>query len=133
MIKIAIPDDPLLLLEGLKNVLSAAEHIAIVGSYRTAATMLAGLEAQPIDVLLLDINLPDANSIELLPEIRALYPTMRIIILSVHNEYAVINGVMQEGASGYIQKNASADETLTAINFILEGKTLLCTQSRKMV
>jgi DNA-binding NarL/FixJ family response regulator len=133
MVKIAITDDHPLLLEGLKNVLATAPHIDVVGGYATASSMLEGLATRPADMLLLDINLPDANSLELLPSLRSSFPNMHIIILSVHNEYAVINGVMQEGANGYIQKNASADEILAAIDVVLTGKPFLCAQSRKVV
>ncbi|MFD2966024.1 response regulator transcription factor [Sphingobacterium bambusae] len=133
MTKIAITDDHPLLLEGLKNILSKEDYLEVVGGYADAASMMSGLQQHPAEILLLDINLPDANSMELLEQLLLLFPEMPIIMLSVHNEYAVINGVMQEGASGYIQKNASAEEIIAGIEQVLEGKKFLCAQSRKVI
>lgn len=133
MIKIAITDDHPLLLEGLKNILSKEEFFEVVGCYPDATTMHLALSNTIVDILLLDINLPDANSIELIKPLRLKYPDMRIIIISVHNEYAVINSVLQEGAQGYIQKNASVDEIITGVEQILKGNKFLCSQTRSIV
>lgn len=133
MIKIAITDDHPLLLEGLKNILSKEELLEVVGCFPDANTMHKSLTNTPVDVLLLDINLPDANSIELIRPLRIKYPAMHIIIISVHNEYAVINSVLQEGAHGYIQKNASVEEIVNGIEHILKGNKFLCSQTKMIV
>lgn len=133
MIKIAITDDHPLLREGLKNVLSNEDFLEVVDGYADAQSMIKGLSETPVDILLLDINLPDANSMELIGSLRSSYPEMHIIMLSVHNEYAVINSVLQEGASGYIQKNASVEEILSGIDAILHGQKFLCAQTKQVV
>lgn len=133
MIKIAITDDHPLLSEGLKNILSKEELLEVVGCYPDAATMHKALADGPIDVLLLDINLPDANSIELIKPLRLKYPEMRIIVISVHNEYAVINSVLQEGAQGYIQKNASVEEIVAGVDQVIKGNKFLCSQTKNIV
>lgn len=133
MIKIAITDDHPLLSEGLKNILSKEELLEVVGCYPDAATMHEALADGPIDVLLLDINLPDANSIELIKPLRLKYPEMRIIVISVHNEYAVINSVLQEGAQGYIQKNASVEEIVAGVDQVIKGNKFLCSQTKNIV
>lgn len=66
MIKIAITDDHPLLLEGLKNILSQDTDLQIIGCYESATALKNGLQNNPIDVLLLDINLSDSNGIELI-------------------------------------------------------------------
>lgn len=133
MIKIAITDDHPLLLEGLKNILSKSELLEVVGCFPDADTMHTALPKIPVDALLLDINLPDANSIELIGSLRIKYPKMHIIIISVHNEYAVINSVLREGAHGYIQKNASVEEIINGIEQILKGNKFLCSQTKIIV
>lgn len=133
MIKIAITDDHPLLLEGLKNIFSNEPNFNVVGCYPNAATMFDALKENKVDVLLLDINLPDANSIELIAPLKTSYPEMHILIISVHNEYAVINSVLKEGASGYIQKNASIDEIITGIDQVLDHKTFLCEQTKQIL
>lgn len=130
MIKIAITDDHPLLLEGLKNILNNQEDIQVSGSFPSATDMQIGLFSIEVDVLLLDINLEDANSTELIKSIKKKYPSMHIIMLSVHNEYAVINSCLDEGASGYIQKNASIEEIISGIKTVYEGTVFLCNQSK---
>lgn len=133
MIKIAITDDHPLLLEGLRNILSQEKNFKVVGCYPDADTLHNTLKDIEVDVLLLDINLPDANSIELIAPLKELYPDLYIIIISVHNEYAVINSVLQEGASGYIQKNASVEEIVSGIHVVLNDQVFLCSQTQKIV
>lgn len=133
MIKIALTDDHPLLVEGLKNILSNIPEHQVVGCYATAEAMRQALQDTAVDVLLLDINLPDANSIELIKPLKKQYPNMHIIVLSVHNEYAVINSVRQEGAQGYIQKNASVEEIIAGIDTVLQGKVFLCKQTQQVI
>ncbi|CEJ71609.1 Transcriptional regulatory protein DegU [Chryseobacterium oranimense G311] len=133
MTKIAITDDHPLLLEGLKNILSQQEDFSVVGCYSSSSELFAGLENQSLDVLLLDINLSDGNSIDLIQPILKKYPDTQIIILSVHNEFAVINSSLEEGAMGYIQKNALVTEIISGIQTILKGEKFLCNQTKKIV
>lgn len=133
MIKVALTDDHPLLLEGLKNILSQHEDFSVVGCYSSSNELFTGLETQVLDVLLLDINLADGNSIDLIKPIIKKYPAIRIIMLSVHNEYAVINSALEEGAMGYIQKNASIEEIVLGIQTISTGKKFLCSQTKSIV
>jgi len=133
MIKIAITDDHPLLLEGLKNILSQQENFMVVGCYSSSTELFTGLENHALDVLLLDINLSDGNSIDLIKPILKKYPAIQIMILSVHNEFAVINSTLEEGAMGYIQKNALVTEIILGIQTILKGEKFLCNQTKKIV
>jgi len=133
MINIAITDDHPLLSEGLKNILAQETFLNIVGCYPTAEALRNALNNTEIDVLLLDINLSDANGLELIAPLLKNNPELKIIILSVHNEYAVINSAFQEGAHGYIQKNASVTEILLGIQEILKGNKFRCKQTQLIV
>lgn len=133
MIKVALTDDHPLLLEGLKNILSQHEDFSVIGCYSSSNELFTGLETQFLDVLLLDINLADGNSIDLIKPIIKKYPAIRIIMLSVHNEYAVINSALEEGAMGYIQKNAAIEEIVLGIQTISTGKKFLCSQTKSIV
>jgi len=133
MINISITDDHPLLSEGLKNILAQETFLNIVGCYPTAEALRNALNNTKIDVLLLDINLSDANGLELIAPLVKNNPELKIIILSVHNEYAVINSAFQEGAHGYIQKNASVTEILLGIQEILKGNKFRCKQTQLIV
>ncbi|WP_336960755.1 response regulator transcription factor [Chryseobacterium contaminans] len=133
MIKVAITDDHPLLLEGLKNILGNSESIDVVECFKNVSEMNAGLKKQPVDILLLDINLADINSIELIKPLKKKYAKLQIIMLSVHNELPVINSTLAEGALGYIQKNASVSEILEGINTVYAGNRFLCSQTRSVL
>ncbi|SUJ03914.1 Transcriptional regulatory protein uhpA [Sphingobacterium spiritivorum] len=130
MIEIMITDDHPMVLEGLKNVLATEEDLNLAACFTDGASLVAGLKEKQPDILLLDINLPDINSIELVAKLKSAHPDMKIIALSVHNEFAVINSMLTEGASGYIQKNASGAEIITGIQTVYAGGRFLCAQSK---
>ncbi|THV58636.1 response regulator [Chryseobacterium candidae] len=133
MIKVAITDDHPLLLEGLKNILGHSETIDVVECFKNVPEMNAGLAKQEVDILLLDINLAETNSIELIKPLKKKYSSLQIIILSVHNEMPVINSTLAEGALGYIQKNASVSEILEGITTVYAGNRFLCSQTKAVL
>ncbi|WP_158961203.1 response regulator transcription factor [Myroides fluvii] len=130
MIKVALTDDHPLLLEGLKNILNKQENIQVTGCYPSIDHLQKGLKKNPPHILLLDINLEDINSLDWIKPLKKKQPEMQIIMLSVHNEYAVINSALQEGASGYIQKNASVDEIVQGIYTVYHHNPYLCSQTQ---
>jgi DNA-binding NarL/FixJ family response regulator len=77
-------------------------------------------------VLLLDLNLPDGSGIDFCSEIHQKYPQIKILILTTHNEYSVAKQTMDNGASGYILKNALSEEVITGIEAVMEGELFLC-------
>ncbi|HAO29114.1 MAG TPA: DNA-binding response regulator [Chryseobacterium indologenes] len=133
MIKVAITDDHPLLLEGLKNILGNNDAIDVVDCFKDVSEMNAGLAKQAIDILLLDINLQDTNSIELIKPLKKKYGNLQVIMLSVHNELPVINSTLAEGALGYIQKNASVSEILEGITTVYAGNRFLCSKTQSVL
>lgn len=133
MIKIMITDDHPMVVEGLKNALTIEEDFEIIDCFTDGASTFEGLVHTTPDILILDINLPDINSVEHVAKLKALHPDMKIIALSVHNEYAVINSILSEGASGYIQKNAAGHEIIAGIHQVYLGKKFLCSQTQQVI
>lgn len=133
MIKVVITDDHPLLLEGLKNILSNSTSIDVVACFKSIAEMNVGLAKQEANILLLDINLAEINSIELIKPLKKKYPNLQIIMLSVHNELPVINSTLAEGALGYIQKNASVAEIIKGIERVYAGIPYLCSKTKSML
>nr|WP_317631896.1 response regulator transcription factor [uncultured Flavobacterium sp.] len=129
MIKVAIADDHPLLLEGLKDILIKNKNIDVVAFFNCANQLVSEIHTFNIDVLLLDINLGDANSIEIIKTIKNKSPEMDIIMLSVHNELPVINSAISQGAKGYIQKNASVEEIFLGIEKVFNKETYYCKQT----
>src|SRR5215471_7000483 len=89
-VSVIIIDDHPVVLEGFTSLLQKVEGVSIEGCFTHAAEGLAWLEEHPVDILLLDINLPDRHGIDLCAEIRKRYPSVRIIIISNHSERGMI-------------------------------------------
>lgn len=132
MKQIAITDDHPIVLDGLKNLINSQEDMLLTGLFTNGVDTMEALKQQVPDVLLLDINLPDISGIELSRQLREIYPDIRIIILSVHNEKAVIGSVLKNKVNGYLLKNSAGDEIVEAIHRVLKGETYLCRQVREI-
>lgn len=131
--KVFIVDDHPIVLEGLRNLLSQREEIAVTGAYATAGEALQALTQDLPDVILLDINLPDMNGTQLCREIKEQHPSVRIIALSVHNERPVILNMLQQGANGYVLKNAIGKDIVDALWDVMMGKMYLCNGTREVL
>ena len=120
-IRIIICDDHPLITEGIHSFITQKEDMEVVataGSALELKEMLSGTEA---DVLLLDVNLPDENGIDMCMEIKKIYPDLRILGLSNFNERSVIVRMLNNGASGYLVKSESIKVVEQAIRHIYEG------------
>lgn len=125
MIKVAILDDHNLVLRGLESMLQDSEEVKIVASYSLGQELLEKIPSIEVDVLLLDINLPDSNGIELCKDLSQRFPEMAILALSNHSETGFIKNMLRNGASGYLLKNTDKKELLTAIVQVAEGTRYL--------
>ncbi|MDR7131457.1 DNA-binding NarL/FixJ family response regulator [Algoriphagus sp. 4150] len=130
MIKIYITDDHPIVLGGLKNLIESKEGMQLLGLFSNANDTLIALKIEVPDLILLDINLPDTSGIELSKQLRESYPDLKIIILSVHNEKAVIGSALQNKVNGYVLKNSLGDQIIDAIHQVMNGELYLCEQSK---
>jgi len=128
-IKVFITDDHYMVVEGIRSILQLEKNIEWMGHAMTAASCMAFLHGQQPDVLLLDINLPDKSGIDLCKEIKAKYPDIQILGLSSFNQQSYIQKMMQNGASGYVLKNASIEEIVNAIEAAMNGEVFLSAQA----
>ena len=131
MIKVFITDDHYMVVEGIRSLLEGEPDIELMGSASNAASCMAFLQKQEPDVLLLDISLPDGNGIDLCRDIRNLYPGVSILGLSTFNQASFIREMMDNGASGYILKNATRKELTEAIHMASIGKTYMAFEVAK--
>lgn len=123
-IKVIVVDDHPVVLQGFEYILQDAEHIQLVGKFSDAGSMLGYLQNNRIDVVLLDINLPDSNGIDECAAIKNLHEDITIIAISNINEYSIIQRMLHAGANGYFLKNASADEVISGIHNAISGETV---------
>jgi len=134
MIKVAITDDHLLVMQGIESMLKNEATIRIVGKYPTAQETLEALSVERPDILLLDINLPDTNGIDLCKQLLGLYPDLKVIALSSHDDTNFVKRILKNGASGYLLKNTSKEELLEAFETVLaDGQYLQATIQKKLL
>ena len=123
--KVFIVDDHYMVVEGIRSLLQNEKNIEWTGHASNAASCLAFLHKQLPDVILMDINLPDKSGIDLCKEVREKYPSVFIVGLSTFNQQSFIQKMMDNGASGYVLKNATQEELMEAIRTVMKGKTYL--------
>ncbi|WP_299190126.1 response regulator transcription factor [uncultured Aquimarina sp.] len=125
MITVSILDDHIMVLRGLETMLEDSKLVKIIATYNTGKKLLDGLVITTPNVLLLDINLPDSNGIELCKLIAKTYPSIAIIGLSNYNETGFVKNMIRNGAKGYLLKNSSKKELIEAIKSTYRGETYL--------
>jgi DNA-binding NarL/FixJ family response regulator len=124
-VKIFITDDHYMIVEGIRSLLQHETGMEWMGHAMTAASCLAFLQQQQPDVILMDINLPDMSGIDLCQEVKTKYPAIHILGLSSFNQQSFIQKMIDNGASGYILKNATREELTEAIETVMNGQKFL--------
>ncbi|WP_422105616.1 response regulator [Winogradskyella sp.] len=120
--RIAITDDHEMVLKGLETMLSNTKEIDIIGTFPNAQKTLEGLSKDCPDVLLLDINLPDINGIELSKTLIKAYPNLKIIALTNFEDVSFVKRMLKQGVHGYLLKNTDRIELLEALKTVLSGE-----------
>jgi DNA-binding NarL/FixJ family response regulator len=123
MISVFIVDDHPLVVEGIVSFLQRESKIKVAGYAYTAKDCIDFLKKQTTDVILMDINLPDINGMDLCKQVKTNYSGINIIALSTISQGSYINQMIENGASGYLLKNSDAKEILEAIETVQNGKT----------
>lgn len=124
-IRVMITDDHILMREGIKQLLEFDGFIEVIAEAADGNECLEKLENVKPDVLLLDINMPNKNGIEVLEEIRKKKMDLKVLILTVHNEVEYLLKAVDIGVDGYILKDSESSELKKAINSVLEGENYI--------
>lgn len=125
MIKVFIVDDHALVIEGIYSLLQNEKDIEMVGYANNADTCLQYFDGHTADIILMDISLPDINGVDLCKIIKNKYSGIMVLALSTFNQGTYIRKMMENGASGYLLKNAEKQEIVEAIKIVIKGKTYL--------
>ena len=119
-IKVIIADDHALFRAGVKTALSIKKDVELIAEADNGMQLLNLLKHMEPDVILLDIQMPIMDGIATLPEIRKLYPQVKVIILSMHNDHSMISKLMEIGANSYLTKNSDPENIYNAIKTCYE-------------
>lgn len=121
-IKVMIADDHVLMREGIKQLLEFDGSIEVIAEAADGIECLEKLQTIKPDVLLLDINMPNKNGIEVLKEIKKNKINVKVLILTVHNEVEYLIKAVDIGVEGYILKDSESAELKNAINHVINGE-----------
>lgn len=124
-VKVFIIDDHPMVVAGLNSLLGGLENIEVVGAVSNAFEAVPFLKKNKVEVVLLDINLPDISGIDLCKKIHKEFPQIKILGISTFSERSYISRMIENGASGYLIKSASAEEIAEAIDTVLKDKMYL--------
>lgn len=121
-IKVMLADDHVLIREGIRQLLEFDGSIEVISEVNDGEECIDNLVHVKPDILLLDINMPKKNGVEVLEEIRKKNIDVKVLILTVHNEVEYLIKAVDIGVDGYIVKDSGSAELKKAINCILNGE-----------
>lgn len=130
---IVILDDHPLVTEGLKTLLYSIDQINIKAVFSRGNDLLEYPELSKIDILFLDIFLPDTNGIDLCLKLKKVYPKMTIIGMSSQSERSIVMQMIKSGANGYLLKSASFEEYKNALKKIKNGELAFCNEVKELI
>ncbi|NOU61714.1 response regulator transcription factor [Marinifilum caeruleilacunae] len=121
--KVIIVDDHKMFRSGLRFLLSNIPNIQVIDEASNGKEFLEMAENEPIDIALMDINMPEMNGIEATRIAMEKYPDLKVIVLSMHGEEEYYDQMLDAGVKGFLLKNSDADELIAAIEAVIAGKS----------
>ena len=125
MTRILIADDHAMFADGIASILEAETSLEVVGRCLDGPSTLEYLKNNDVDIVLLDVNLPGMNGIDVCKDISANHKSTKVLAISMFNEESFVTEILNNGAMGYILKNTGREDLLKAINTILSGQSSL--------
>ena len=122
-VRVALVDDHSLVRDGIKALLAVMSPLEMVGEAENGAQAIEMVGRCQPDLLLVDISLQDMNGLELTRVLRSQYPSLKVLVLSMYDNYEYVSESVRSGASGYVLKNAPSREIIAAIEAITSGGT----------
>ena len=120
--KILVVDDHPMIRKGIVSLIDDQQDLVICGQAEDAPEALKAISETKPDMVVLDISLKSSSGIELMKSIKAQYPKLPVLILSMHNEELYAERALRAGAVGYIMKREASENLLTAIRHVLDGQ-----------
>ncbi|MEM7660522.1 MAG: response regulator transcription factor, partial [Bacteroidota bacterium] len=122
-ISLFLADDHAIFLDGLSGILEQVPALEVVGKAQNGAAAWSRLQELTVDVLITDIQMPEMDGIALTQKIKAFRPEQKVLVLSMYDDYSVIEQIFDAEAEGYVLKNAGKDELVKAIDRVHAGSS----------
>jgi DNA-binding NarL/FixJ family response regulator len=130
-INVFVVDDHQIFLDGIVSLLTDEPNIKIIGTAHNGKQAVEKIKNQKIDVVLMDINMPEMDGIEATKLLKKSNPDIKILMLTMHSEPRFIKECLEIGAKGYVMKNISKDDLLKAIETVYQDKPYLDVESQE--
>lgn len=122
MIRILIADDHAIVRAGLRQFIADQTDMSVAGEAATGAETVSLVRAEPYDVVLLDISMPDRNGVDTLKQLKQIRPEMPVLMLSAHAEEQYAVNLLRAGAAGYVGKDSASAQLVSAIRTVARGR-----------
>ncbi|MBN2027712.1 MAG: response regulator transcription factor [Actinobacteria bacterium] len=132
-VRVLLADDHAILREGLASLIEKQVDVAVVGEAGDGEECLEKAAALVPDVVVLDIKLPGMSGIEVCQQLKSSFPLMKVIMLSMYEEYEYINRALKVGADGYLLKKVASSELVSAIRRVNQGEKTFSPQVLDMI
>ncbi len=123
--KIVLADDHAILRQGIRKIIEGEDNLEVVGEVNDGLELIDFLNKNPANLVLLDISMPNVRGIEAITEVRRSQPGVKVLILTMHNNKEYLYAAIAAGADGYLLKENSDDELLSAIDQVMLGETYI--------
>jgi len=121
VIRVLLADDHAIVRAGLKEILADTGDVTVAGEATNGQEVMAQVRAQDFDVAVLDMSMPGRSGIELIKQVKDEKPKLRILVLTMHSEEQYAVRALKAGASGFLTKEAAADQLVAAIRKVAGG------------
>lgn len=132
-IRVFVVDDHQLMIEGLKSLLAYEDDISFAGGANSMDETLTFIQKHDVDVILMDVNMPGGSGIEATEKIKKLYPGIRIIALTMHDDISIITRMIKAGASGFVLKRTNMNEVIEAIRIVYKNGKYLSINTQQII
>ncbi len=121
MINVVVVEDKDIIREGIQSLLDTSEGFKCVGAYPDCESMLENIDEAEVDIILMDIGLPGMSGIEGTRKVKELFPSIEVIVLTIHEESEKVFEALISGACGYLTKTTPHEEILLSIKDAYQG------------
>ena len=132
-IKVFLADDHQVLIDGMKALLKTSKLFDVVGFSLNGVNLIKNVKDSGADILVMDINTPIKNGIEVLKEMKGVPNTFKILILSSYDDLKLVREVMKNGAHGYLTKQCAGENIIEALQEVYHGQEYFCKTIREKI
>ena len=122
---VLVVDDHQVVAEGIATLIGAEPDLAVVGTVGTLAAARSVVATEPVDVVLMDLHLPDGSGVDGVRDVRRLSPTTQVVVLTAHADDTVLLDAVEAGCTGFLMKSGASGDVIAAIRAAAAGEALI--------